>query len=253
MRNKIVIIITMVIVLMFVMISFSNTVYTNNKNTFNNTIITPDSFSEHPIVNLYDTESFYGEYNNKQVFTGTVYYYYIPYANGGETNPNYNWYIIGVQIFRGSDGVNLGGTSVCINLNSNHVWNVDGGPIKKSPLSSPTITIGAGGPSISTKLDYNGYDKGNFVNGDSDCCGGFVWNHCLTMADQNNWNTLSGGYAGKVSATNSQASVWGYTSISFYMWNTGGWWPYGSTSSWIYAEYDSGASCYITYPCSVDN
>ncbi len=245
-------IIAIVIITIMVMAGFTGLAYYQPKTNSHN-LVTPDSINTMPDITLYNTESFYGNYKGQNVFTGTVYYFYIPYGPGGETNPNYNWYVISVQIYRANDGVNLGGTSTCINLDSNNVWNVAYAPINKNPLSGGTVSVGitSSGPGVSVPLDYNGYSHGSSVGGNNGYCGGMVWNHETTIADQNSWNTLNGAYMGKVSASNSYAQVSGYTSISFYMWNTNGWEPWAGDSGWLSAQYDSGASCYVSYPNSV--
>ncbi len=221
-----------------------------------NQIVRPSSLPTTGDVVLWNTEGFTGNWNgNNQVFWGTAYYYYVGYPQG-ESNPNYNWYIVAVQFFKGSgsDAVDIGGTYTSMDLYSNQVWNVNANPISKNPISTGTASVGLGtDASVTVSVGYNGYDTGTVSGGNNTTYGEFDWQHSYTIADQDTWSTMSGAYCGKVSATNSSAWVEGSVVVQYYMWWTGGWNPFAGTSGWVYATYNSGASSYITYPSSVVN
>ncbi len=255
MKNKL---ITFVIVLTMLFFSLSpliSTVHYNaNPDSQQNKIVRPDNVPSTGNIVLWNTEGFTGNWgSNDQVFWGTAYYYYVGYP-GGESNPNYNWYVIATQFFKGSgkDAVDIGGTHTTMCLwSSNHVWNVNANPISKSPTSTGKGEVGLSTGYVSVNVGYNGYDTGTISGGNPAAYGEFNWLHKFTIADQNTWGSMSGAYSGKVSATNAHAWAEGTVSIQYYMWWTGGWNPFAGVSNWAYATYDSGASGYATYPNSV--
>jgi hypothetical protein len=228
--------------------------YNGNAANTTSQVVKPDSLPKTGDLLLWSTQGFTGNWNgNNQVFWGTAYYYYVGYP-GGESNPGSNWYIVATQFFKGSgsDAADIGGIYTSMALYSNQVWNVNANPISKNPISTGSASVGLGSSaSVTVSVGYNGYDTGTVSGGNASYYGEFDWQHSYTMADQDTWGTMSGAYCGKVSATNSQASVEGSVSVQYYMWWTGGWNPFASGSGWVYATYNSGASQYQFYPNSV--
>ena len=227
---------------------------TMNQNRINTDQVAPP-LSVTPYGNgvvLWNTEGFQGLYNGTQVFWGTAWYYYLQYGTG-ETNPNYGWYIVGLTINRGSgpDSGYTGETYANMDIYNSwplsEVWNVNAGPINRSPLSGQVnIEVGTAGAGISFTTDGNGYDNGTVSAGTGGNYGEFDWTHSWTIADNWYWSTEYGAYCAKTSASNAQATTSGQVDLQYYLW-----WPSGSTSSWFFAQYDSGATDYVTYPYSL--
>ncbi len=233
------------------LVHYSGNGITNSSNTV---AIPSTALPKQGNINLWKMEGFQGLVGSNQAFWGSG-YYYVGYGSGGETNPSYNWYIVATQYFprSGSDHWSIGGISTTMDIYSNHFWNVQASPISKSPISTGSATVGlsSSGPSIGVSVGYNGYDTGSVSGGNNGYYGQFNWQHDYTIADQDTWNSMSGAYMAKVSATYSQANVQGQVSISFYEWWTGGWNPFAGTSGWYSAQYNSGAYGTVTYPYSV--
>lgn len=252
-KSKTSLVIVVVVIASMFIISLTEVTAMNQNKANNEQVAPPPGVTPYGNgVMLWNTEGFQGLYNGTQVFWGTAWYYYIQYGTG-ETNPNYGWYIVGLTINKGSgpDSEYMGETYASMYIYNSwplsEVWNVNAGPINRSPWNGAvTVDVGTSGAGISFTTDANGYDNGTVSAGTGGNYGEFDWSHSWTDADNWYWSTEYGAYCAKTSASNAEATTSGQVDLQYYLW-----WPSGSLSPWFSAQYDSGATDYVTYPYSL--
>jgi hypothetical protein len=174
--------------------------------------------------------------------TGSVFFWGVT----NEIDLSFDYFIIGTEYnryggFGNTPSNSFGGFDSVMqiqDMNPHNVYYVDGNPINHSPFGGGTLTVGAGGGSVSFNLETNGYDTGTPApTPNPSSWAQFDWRHSFTKADQDSWNQKAGATGIKVPETNGIITdpIYAYAYLNYFVWNF--WWGYTSgwyTVNWVY-------------------